>query len=701
MNANATKKITAANAPAAKARAENAPGANARAANARAENARAENAPGAKARAANAPAAQSDPFALAIAGLSGFTSNKEKRDLLEAYPIVGKYPYMPDGKGNKELMHVIKNKPHTTTAKDIFRIINKCGVRNQIILDRLEATGYPKTEVISDFKKDIQDERTTFSSRDEFTKLNTILETTDSRGLTPLWVAASMTNENLVEVLVHLGANIEHEGEYGITPLAAVAFAGSYEAPAAVSVVNLLLDRGANINKRMGIHQCTALYVASELGHSEVVDVLLQRGAMVDDATNEGATSLFIASHEGHLGIVETLLEWGAVVDAAMHDGVTPLNIASEKGHLKVVKALLAGGAAVDAAANDGSTPLFIASEYGHLEVVTTLLAGGAAGGAAVDAAANDGATPLNIASEKGHLGVVKALLAGGAAVNAARNTGSTPLHIASWNNHLEVVNALLAGGAGLNIAMQEGWTPLHVASHQNHLGVVNALLAGGAELNNVLNDGRTPLFIASEKGHLEVVEALLAGGAEVDAAMNGGITPLLLASFKCRDGVVHALLERGANVRAKEHNGATPLHVVCNANDESEESKERIVSTVELLLGKDTGVEPALIEIQDNAGLTPLEHACAIGNLTAIKHLFKKGNIPAGIRDRCITSARNAHHTEIVEFLRRNKCEEAGVCAVQGGTRRRRRVVRHSKKSKLRKFVKKSSGKIDFVSSR
>ena len=40
------------------------------------------------------------------------------------------------------------------------------------------------------------------------------------------------------------------------------------------------------------------------------------------------------------------LLQRGAVVDAAENDGATPLFIASEKGHLEVVRELLARGAA-------------------------------------------------------------------------------------------------------------------------------------------------------------------------------------------------------------------------------------------------------------------------------------------------------------------------------------------------------------------
>ena len=76
-----------------------------------------------------------------------------------------------------------------------------------------------------------------------------------------------------------------------------------------------------------------SLYVASANGHTDVVGLLLAKGARVDAAMRDGATALYVASQKGHAHIVELLVEKGPRVDAPMQDGTTPLYIASQFGH--------------------------------------------------------------------------------------------------------------------------------------------------------------------------------------------------------------------------------------------------------------------------------------------------------------------------------------------------------------------------------
>jgi hypothetical protein len=53
------------------------------------------------------------------------------------------------------------------------------------------------------------------------------------------------------------------------------------------------------------------------MGHVEVVSVLLERGADIDKAADDGATPLIMASQEGHGEVVSVLLEQGADIDKA------------------------------------------------------------------------------------------------------------------------------------------------------------------------------------------------------------------------------------------------------------------------------------------------------------------------------------------------------------------------------------------------
>ena len=50
-------------------------------------------------------------------------------------------------------------------------------------------------------------------------------------------------------------------------------------------------------------------------GHIECVKLLLDREAVVDQATNNGWTSLMVACNNGHIECVKLLLDREAVVD--------------------------------------------------------------------------------------------------------------------------------------------------------------------------------------------------------------------------------------------------------------------------------------------------------------------------------------------------------------------------------------------------
>jgi ankyrin repeat protein len=76
------------------------------------------------------------------------------------------------------------------------------------------------------------------------------------------------------------------------------------------SVVRLLLEHGADINVQMRAAgpRCTGLVN----GALEVVRLLLEHGADVEAKDNDGKTALQVAAEEGHDEVVELLREHGA-----------------------------------------------------------------------------------------------------------------------------------------------------------------------------------------------------------------------------------------------------------------------------------------------------------------------------------------------------------------------------------------------------
>ena len=69
-----------------------------------------------------------------------------------------------------------------------------------------------------------------------------------------------------------------------------------------------------------------------------------------------------MAALNGQEAVVKALIEGGADVNKADDDGWTPLYTAAANGHEAVVKALIEAGADVNKARDDGWTPLYIAA---------------------------------------------------------------------------------------------------------------------------------------------------------------------------------------------------------------------------------------------------------------------------------------------------------------------------------------------------
>jgi len=112
----------------------------------------------------------------------------------------------------------------------------------------------------------------------------------------------------------------------------------------------------------------TPLGLASFFGHGDVVELVLSRGAEVNlaSANRMQVMPLHSAVAGRHAGIARTLLEHGADVNAAQQDGFVPLHEAAQNGQLDMIELLLDYGADVGAKNADGLTALAIAVQEGH-----------------------------------------------------------------------------------------------------------------------------------------------------------------------------------------------------------------------------------------------------------------------------------------------------------------------------------------------
>jgi ankyrin repeat protein len=141
-------------------------------------------------------------------------------------------------------------------------------------------------------------------------------------------------------------------------------------------------------------------------------------------------TPLMLASAEGHIGVVRLLLDKGAAINQWSDEGWTALWLASCHRRLPVLRLLLERGGDPAIADQSGTTPLIIASHHDHLEVVRVLL-GHPSAKVTLNDRDHDGETALWVACNLGHAGVARALLEGGADSTITNNEGTTPMAVA------------------------------------------------------------------------------------------------------------------------------------------------------------------------------------------------------------------------------------------------------------------------------
>jgi ankyrin repeat protein len=120
-------------------------------------------------------------------------------------------------------------------------------------------------------------------------------------GSAPLEVAASAGAIKVVRVLLENSADPNLGGRNGATPLEDASLKG-FE-----SIVSMLLDHGALVNRVNSGSGTTALYAAASFGKSEVVKLLLNRGAN-PSLCGSNHKSPYQASEENGYGEVATLI---------------------------------------------------------------------------------------------------------------------------------------------------------------------------------------------------------------------------------------------------------------------------------------------------------------------------------------------------------------------------------------------------------
>lgn len=153
-----------------------------------------------------------------------------------------------------------------------------------------------------------------------------------NRQITALLYALELKHNHVAAVLLTSGANPNTEFYDGTSPLMIAALSGDLET---VKTLFNYTPRYININKQLPSNGFTALMMAAEYGHDDIVKYLISKGADINLRTAEYLTALSVAVMYGHRKVVTTLAENRAVIDEYL------LNFTQDKKMVKLLKSLL------------------------------------------------------------------------------------------------------------------------------------------------------------------------------------------------------------------------------------------------------------------------------------------------------------------------------------------------------------------------
>ncbi|EQA63560.1 ankyrin repeat domain-containing protein [Leptospira alexanderi] len=284
---------------------------------------------------------------------------------------------------------------------------------------------------------------------------------TNARGETPLLTSLDQGNEDLIRIFLEAGADTGKKDFAGNTPLTKAVSTGN------VRIVEMVFVNDhptPNLEERNG-EGYTPLLLAVDLGHFEIVEYLLDKGADFLKKNSEGRTILHLTALHNDSEILDLFLEkeeTKTILEDRDADGNTALLLAASHDSVECLEKLLKIEANFLQVNASGKTGLEEAErqKYHHVSKILKKAL----------------AEKLFFAAKHGEDELCRTILKLGISPNPIDQDGNTPLHIAAIHDQISTAQLLLDLHASQFLKNLEGKSALDIAKEKNKEELIQLL---------------------------------------------------------------------------------------------------------------------------------------------------------------------------------------------------------------------------------
>lgn len=488
-----------------------------------------------------------------------------------------------------------------------------------------------------------------FDMQDTFEKGNDV---------TPIAFAAYKCSTEVLEYILDTGADVNYEPEGAFATLY-VAVQPRHD----IKRIELLLDRGANVNWAKKADGLTPLHLALRLpklaafflehgadinamsrfgtvfmqaakwGCVDTLKILLSHksqpadlnATIVEDKDSEdyAKTALDLALQHKQYECANLLLEAGAQLNAKFEDAKLIVQSCKDENSEEIIKVMrhyLQHGIQADHMDEEKNTILHGIEKFTTTPLIQLLIGYGCP----FDITNNDGLTPLAMAVKCGNIAATTYLISIGAKTNVFGQNCSSLLHLAMKDNSytgdeaFEMMKLLIGAGVDPHIPSQEPdcESLLHITINKFYgralIKIQRFLIESVCmDVNARSGFGDYPIIIAADFDEWNLIDYFRRRGADVNVAdLQGRRVIHYAAAWIEQPRLIRVLAKAGADIQAADNFGRTPLHFIAASTHANKT----------LIKGFTKNLD---INIKDIDGWTPLMWACRAGG--GSKDIIKK----------------------------------------------------------------------------